>query len=696
MGSGSILVLNDLKVDERTARSMGRHLTCLLAILMLLPVVSAVNSSMEITAEGTAWFDCNDSWTSIEDDSGNILANSSDFTIGLDSGNHTVHIGDIEDCQGVIPLNDELPNLRPAPSNEFFTLDSEICPQDGFNISCEGEYTTGDLFNDSADVFAVNVSSGSMLVLTLVASSTSIDVDLHFQNLTHELPVGNAFSLALNTSINENYVSYIPIDNDGRIIVTITSPSPDTIWSIQTKIFDTTQISQLYQLDNIYGIGSSPLAYSLSEDESLIISKSVTADSLTEVPLKYRYVYPSSESEWSNATLDGRIHGIGGSSFIEFQWDCNCSWMASMSHYRHFDASWGMDAPTYRPLSANSNNSTYPLITMDGHTENGELTLHMGDYQDILRVETTGWNESIHLVDVIVEGDIYEMKVTIWDMEQQTWDVLNEVSATYSMDKISLSLDVGPGTHFIKIEHMNGSSAVDENAEAVEWNIRINTAVIDEGDEPWFPASDAVKDAADLFYWLIGIILILPFVMFYRFIRNEKSFAEEFASKKDRLLWLTQKLAEGEVSHNDLTRALRAVSSLEWEKALEVWGDSEIRHFTTGIDMAIWSLSNRDENSWSLLIGICAKECDWNVAAIRFEAPQGEPWSVKKVEPKLLARDSEIFLDSLTQESRIFVQVELEGRSNSLDIHLSGMVDGEPMAAKPANTIYRDSNISEE
>ena len=663
---------------------------------MVLPVVSAVYSSTHITAEGTAWFDCNDSWASIEDDSGNILANGSDFTIGLDSGNHTFHVGDDDDCQRVIPLNGELPNLRPAPSNEFFTLGSEICLQDGLNVSCEGEYTSGDLINDPADVFAVNVSSGSILVLTLVASSTSIDVDLHFQNLTHESPIGNAFSLPLNTSIDENYVSYIPIDNDGRIIVTITSPSPDNIWSMRTEIFDTTQISQLYHLDSVFGIGNSPLSYSLGEDESLIITKSATIDGLTDVPIKYRYVYPSSESDWSNATLNDRINGIAGSSYIEFQWDCNCSWNASMSHYQHFDASWGMDAPTYRPLSANSNNSTYPLITMDGNTEDGELTLHMGDYQDILRVETTGWNDSIHLVDVIVEGDIYEMRVTIWDMDQQTWDVLNEVSATYSMDKISLSLDVGLGTHFIKIEHINGSSAINENAEPVEWNIRVSTAVIDEGEEPWFPASDAVKDAADLFYWLIGLILILPFLVFYRFIRKEKLFAEEFASKKDRLQWLNQKLTEGDFSHNDLARALRAVSSLEWEKALEVWGDSEMRHYTTGIDMAIWSLSNRDDGIWSLLIGICAKECDWNVAAIRFEAPEGEPWDVKKIEPKLLSRGSEIFLDSLTKDSRLFVQVELEGSSNALDIHLSGMVNGDPMAAKPANTIYRDSNSSEE
>ena len=56
---------------------------------------------------------------------------------------------------------------------------------------------------------------------------------------------------------------------------------------------------------------------------------------------------------------------------------------------------------------------------MDGSAKDGELTLHMEDYQDVLRVETTGWNESIHLVDVVVEGDVYDLQVSILNMDQE-------------------------------------------------------------------------------------------------------------------------------------------------------------------------------------------------------------------------------------------------------------------------------------
>ena len=115
-----------------------------------------------------------------------------------------------------------------------------------------------------------------------------------------------------------------------------------------------------------------------------------------------------------------------------------------------------------------------------------------------------------------------------------------------------------------------------------------------------------MKEAADVFYWLIGLLLILPFIIFYINVNNNKKFAQDFARKKNRLQWLSEKLDEGEFSPTDLSRALKSVSSLEWEEALEVWGQPEARHYTNGIDMAIWTLDERisDSDSWPILIGL--------------------------------------------------------------------------------------------
>jgi hypothetical protein len=38
---------------------------------------------------------------------------------------------------------------------------------------------------------------------------------------------------------------------------------------------------------------------------------------------------------------------------------------------------------------------------------------------------------------------------------------------------------------------------------------------------------------------------------------------------------------------------------------------------------------------------------------------------------------------------RLYSQINLAGKANSVDIHLSGIVKGEPMAAKPSKTLER-------
>ena len=677
---------------------MGRRVLWLVALLILIPIASSGHSETRMTVDGIAWFDCEDSWASITDSQGNEVANGSEFTASLDAENYTFYTENNSRCQSVIPVTNDLPNLRPAPTENFDVINLATCEQPYLVSNCQATYVSGDLIDDDSDVFAIEVDENQILILELLAASAAIDIDLHFQNSTDEYALDDSVSLPLNTSIDTIYQMAVPIEESGRVIVTVHSPSPSSIWALNVEKYSTEATINASDLENLVGIGPTSFAVSSGGDESLLVTDSMSIDG-TVMDFKYRYVYTSTSiSEWNNASAGDRIGGIADIEYIEFKWDCSCEWMASMERHTHYDANWEMDAPGFKPLTATSNNSTYPLIKMDGSSNDGELTLHMGDYQDILRVETNGWNESVHLIDVIVEGDIYDIQVTIWNVDQESWDILDEATATYSMDKISLSLDVGLGTHFIRIQHVNGSDSLNSNVDSVEWTIRVSTAVLDEGDEPWFPASNAVKEAADVFYWLIGLILILPFIIFYINIRKTRAFAEEFARKKNRLQWLSTKLDDGSFSPSDLSRALRSVSTLDWEEALEVWGQEEIRHFTTGIDLAVWTLDKRlsEDGAWPLLIGLRPQDCEWSVAALKFESPEGESWSISEVEPKLLKRAHELFLDTIHDNTRVFIRVDLQGNAESVDIHLSGMVNGEPMAAKPANTIYRTVESSEE
>ena len=695
-----MLFLNDLKDDEVTAPIMGRVTWLLASMILIMPVVAAGQSYVYNTRDGDVWFDCENSWANITTEDGNLIGNGSDFTATIEEGNHTVSFEDQNKCQFIIPVNGDLPNMRPAPTDSFEALNTQVCSQLDYQIdSCYKYLVSGNVSDGDDDIFAVNVTEGQLVSVMLNAASSAIDVEVHFQNEISETKVDTEISIALNTSISETNQMLIPVTEDGRIIFTVSSPHQGTLWMTSIEIFTTGGHDPLTVLGEMSGIGNISYHFGLGEDESILVNSSEDITNGVNLVLKYRYAFTETIfSEWSNISSTGVIAGVDSIIGVQLWWDCDCEWESTLIHRTHFDAGGQGDAPGFKPLSATSDNSSYPLILMDGTPYDGEITLFMDDYQDVLRVETTGWNESVHLVDVTVEGDVYELQVLILNMDQNSWDVLDQVSATYSMDKIRITLDVGLGTHFIKIQHQNGSSAIDDNAESLDWKIRINTAVLEEGDEPWFPASDAVKEAADVFYWLIGLLLILPFIIFYVNVNNNKKFAEEFARKKNRLQWLSDKLDVGEFSPTDLSRALRTVSSLEWEEALEVWGEPEARHYTNGIDMAIWALDERisDSGSWPILIGLTPQDYEWSVAALKFEANEGTDWAVSSVEPKLLSRANEVFLDTIYTNARVFIRVDLSGNAKSLDVYLSGMVNGEPIAAKPANTIYRDSTESEE
>lgn len=674
---------------------MGRVIIGIISAILLLPMAAQAVSYQFEAVDGTAWINCDEGYIELLQNN-TTIANGSDYSVELNAGNITIITPYNSRCQSVLPVNEEMPNLRPAPTEQFDTHDIALCVQS--YVQCNGQYFSGGLENDSADVFAINVSANEVLNFILMASSADLEVNFHFQNNSSETNLEQRITTIVNTSYGQKNELLIPIAEDGRILVTITSDSPSTLWALHSGRLSLNPVV-LADFDNVQAYGKVPHIAAVNAAQSIEILRSSLYGEEEIVPIQYRYMLASGNfTESLNATQGDRIRGMAGAFAIEITWQCDCHWSASLELDYHYDAGMALDAPSLRPLTAQSDNSTYPKIDLDGSQHIGELTLGNYDYSDVLRYEVTGWNDSIHLINVEIEGGIYDLRLTLYEMDQYTWEIKKEISATYSMTSVTASIEVGPGTHFILIEHINGSSAIDAAAESVPWRMIVTTAVIEEGEEPWFPPSQAVKEAAQVFYWIIGFLLGMPFLLFIIHLKREEKFAKEFALKKNRLDWLRQRIDSGEPVEKDLNRALRAVSSLEWEQALETWGEPEIRHRTGGIDLAVWRLDSRlgQDGNWPLLIGVYPQERDWNVAGIRFEASQGGQWKVVKVQPKFLHRDHEIFLDTLRKGSRFFFQIQLQGDAPALDLLISGMVEGEPMAAKPSRTIYRDEKFGEE
>jgi hypothetical protein len=670
---------------------MRRALVAILVVMFIAQGASAYSFTYAVV-DGRAWLDCtgeaNISNNGIE------LANGTSFEVDISAGNATVFAEHGVDCQFVLPTMDDMPNLRPAPGVEFATTTVQLCSQEYFFIGyCDVAIMTGDMTNDSADVFAIPVETGEMFRINLMGSSSDLDVQLHFQTNESETVIGE-ITTPSNTSINGMQPLFIPISDEGRIVATVTSQSPDTLWSMTVHRIDVSSPRTVDYPTFLNGIGRVPIRTPFNPTQSLeIVALSEIAEVNNSLDASIRMLQGGSWGESSNYSVGDKIFSMAGVELIEITVDCDCYWTSRFQRESHADANSDHESPSLIPMGITSDNSSWPLIEMDGSIIQGELTLENGDWIDVLRIETTGWNESIHLIDLILEGDVRDMKVKILDINQRTWDIHDSNEATFSMNNIETSLTVGRGTHFIIIEHVNGSAAANDDAEILHWNLRVNTIVLDEGEEPWFPPSEEVQNAAVMLRWALGFGFLIPAVLLLIHLRGERLLAAEMATAKNRLEWLRQRLEKGEPVEKDLARALRAVASLEWEEALVAWGDPTIRHHTSGIDIAVWVMDDimATKGAWPLLIGLNPQDEEWEVAAVRFEAPEGEHWEISKVEPRLLYRSHEVFVDTLAKGTRFFLKVELTGGGNALDIHLSGIVDGSPMAAKPTQTITRSS-----
>ena len=114
--------------------------------------------------------------------------------------------------------------------------------------------------------------------------------------------------------------------------------------------------------------------------------------------------------------------------------------------------------------------------------------------------------------------------------------------------------------------------------------------------------------------------------------------------------------------------------------------------------MAAWVLDKRlakNENTLPVMVGIHIIEGQWELAALRFDAPEGEAYTIDRVEPRFLHRGEEIFLDTMSQGNVTFLTVELSGSASSVDIEINGRCDGVPYAARMPHSLAMNAQEEE-
>ena len=299
-------------------------------------------------------------------------------------------------------------------------------------------------------------------------------------------------------------------------------------------------------------------------------------------------------------------------------------------------------------------------------------TFELNDSVDLYAIEISSSNWTT--IRFSVSGND-SVSISIQRLNQSTWSI--EEYANENMGEISLD----QGFHAIRLERL-GSYEEEVNYRFIIRNM---------GN---FDESGEYVNLARMFapfYVFAGLFLILPMLVVIWWNR-ENILTSSFGSREldeselQVLSLLRQRFSadRGSLDIEEINEALSTLGGDSWNAISEEFGKPEIRHLTDNIDISLWRVKR---GSGSFLIGIKTKQSKWEMAAIRINTPLGEPIKIDSVFPEMMFQDDEIYLGNLEEEATTFVRLEVFGKAPEAAIHISGILEGGPIAAVPAKTI---------
>ena len=580
------------------------------------------------------------------------------------------------------------------------TLASRIASQD------ESDYLLAGQVEASVEEYrTVEINPGDTLEWQWLAATNDIAVQIYEQTESGEILHEHVHSTADGFSELDGMPprsAWWTAANDGRFVARISTDSTEALWAAHVMVHPAQGQTSLIESDLAFGAqllghGSTTALFEWSDVESLHLSalfEDVTLrldQFMAGVWVQGTERVLSQGESWAvypyPQTTVGRLVVANTSVFA-----------IDIITFTFADGS-GLEAPSYRPVTTDINNSTWPLLNLTS-IQTGEFTLSVHDTADTYRLEVSGWEDSIHYLQFTLDGDVTGLELQLWDIDQTTGEVLATDITRPVGDELKIGLQVGRGTHYLQLRFQNASAVTShlwgEEVPAKPYTIQASYSLIDEGEEPWFPPSDEAVFWGSVARWFMGLLFLIPVLFLVVSLRRARAFAAEIAEKKQRLEWYTTRLDSGESSikeaRGDLTKALHAVAQLPWKDGLDTWGPHRVQHRTENIALAVWQADQRlaqSKDAWPLVVGIHVLQGTWELAALRFDAPDGQPYEVTHVEPRFLSQGEEVFLDEMQEGHRVYLLVELTGEAAHVDVELNGRVNNEPFAARIPETVQR-------
>lgn len=612
----------------------------------------------------------------------------------------------------IVDVTDNHPNTRPGPQTEIQLssvyhcneLDHCIDKQSPILAGLQPPNQTiqsinGVLESQQKDHFGFAVTQGQTIELNLEHVNSDIEIKSYFQNETNEFEIVNNLTSdsTSNSKANPNLI-YVNINEDGRLIISVSSETVDTIWSVGIIVHNQSQTSviQLTEGKEILGHATKTIVIEMNDTTAINLQPNI---------FDVNYTYQSLvNSEWifsGNGVLindvDNFIFPLPGSTATMLTISANV-FHIDLTSTNFDDINSGLEAPSLPPILASTNNSSWPVLDVQGPNRIGEFTHSVGDSSDVYRIEIDAWEDSIHFVKIDIEGDINSFEIELIEKDQNDWSEVESKTKTITLGKLTVALELSRGTHFFRISMLNATTntAWGEYSEPTKYTIITTYELVDEGEEPWFPPDENAKKWGNVARWFMGILFLVPALYLAIAQIRKKNYAKEMSSKKQRLQWLKSRLDEGispKQNRRELAKSLDAVATLDWDDACQTWGEADIYYRTENVAIACWRLDPRiaeDSESWPIIVGIYIISGSWEIAALRLDSPEGQAWEIKSVTPRFLHGGYEVFLDTMLEGNKTFLSLELVGSANSVDIELNGRLNGEPFACRAAKTLYRD------
>ena len=332
------------------------------------------------------------------------------------------------------------------------------------------------------------------------------------------------------------------------------------------------------------------------------------------------------------------------------------------------------DSPNYLWGSSGAGHEWYKISDSNG-TYLGNFGLN--DSIDIIAINVSSEKWTVIGFSIKPEGNV---TISIQRLDQTTWTIVEFANESNG------EIELDGGIHAIRIERLGGYG------EELEYRFTItNQGLVDV--EGQF-VNLAWKFTP--FYIFAGVFLISPLILVlwwnrHNVIGDSKKRDIINEHEKSTLMKLKMKFQDESNSSEDqdkIRSSLNILSEESWESVIMEFGDPEVRHLTDGLEVCAWRFTGV---SRSILVGIKNQTKEWKMAAIRFFSPLGEDIPIENVEPKMMFQGDEVYIGDLRENTTVFLRVMTLGVASKINMHISGMIGGNPVAATLRKSLSYES-----